>query len=107
MALVRPSPHELNPPSANEISTENAEQLVMLEKPEKERVHQSPAPRHKIYLILVKLALFLIFTISYVTFCFIVHYRNIPIGQSGGLLDLPFLHCEQYLSYAMSFSLTA
>ena len=94
MDLVRPLPHELNPPSTNEISTNNPEQLVMLKKPEKERLHQLPSPRREIYLISAKFALFLIFTTCYLTFCFIVHRRNIPIGRSGVLLGFPFLHCK-------------
>jgi hypothetical protein len=94
MVLVRPPTHELNPPSANEISTDNPEQFVLLEKPEKERLHQLPPPRHEIYLISAKITLFLIFAISYLTFCVIVHYRHIPIGRSG-VLVLPFLHGEQ------------
>ena len=106
MALVRPSPHELNPPSVNKISTDNVEQLVLLEKPKKERLHQLPPPRHEIYCISAKLALFLISAISYLTFCFIVHYHRIPIGRSG-VLGLPFSHCEQYHSQPASSSLTA
>jgi hypothetical protein len=94
MALVRPLPQELNPPSTNEISTDNAEQLVLLEKSEKELLHQVPPPRREIYLISAKLALVLIFAISYLTFCFIVHYHNVPVGQSG-VSGHPFLHCEQ------------
>ena len=90
MALMRPPQHELNPSSANEISTDNTEQLVLLEKPKKEQLQQLPTPRHKIYVISAKLALVLI---SYLTFCFIVHYHHVPIGQSVGL---SFLHCEQY-----------
>ena len=98
MVLIRPLPHELNPPSAHEIPTDNAEQLVLLEKPEKERLHQLPPPRPEIYLILAKLALVLIFATSYLTFCYIVHRRgNIPIGRSG-VLGQPFFHCEQYHS---------
>ena len=97
MALVRSPPHELNSPSANEISTDNAEQSVLLEKPEKEQLHQLPPRRLEIYFIWAKIALVFIFAISYLTFCFVVHYRNIPIGLSGGL-SLPFLHCEQYHS---------
>jgi hypothetical protein len=97
MALVRPPPHELNPPSADEISTDNPEQLVLLEKPEKERLRQLPAPRREIYLISAKLALVLIFAISYLTFGIIVHYRNVPIGRSG-VLGISFLRCEQYHS---------
>jgi hypothetical protein len=93
MALVRPPPHELNPPSADEISTDNAEQLVLFEKPEKEQL-QLPPPRREIYLISAKLALVLILAISYLTFCFIAHYRHIPIDR----LSLSFLHCEQYHS---------
>ena len=89
MDLVRPTPHELNPPSTDEISTGNQEQLVILKKPEKE--HQLPAPHHGIYLISAKLALVLIFAISYLTFCFIVQYHHVPIGQSRGLSSL---HCE-------------
>ena len=77
--------------SANGISTDNAEQLVLLKKPEKEQLR---TPRHEIYFISAKIALVLIFAISYLTFCFIVHYRNVPIGRSG-VLGLPFLHCEQ------------
>jgi len=107
MALVRPPPHEPIPPSSNEISTDSAGQLVLLEKPEKERLHRLPAPRREIYLISVKLALLLIFAISYLTFCFIVLHRNIPVGRSGIILGLPFIHCEQYHSYATSLSLTA
>ena len=71
MALVRPPPHELNPLSVNEISTENAEKSVLLDKPEKERLHRLAAPRRKIYLISAKLALFFISAISYLRFCFI------------------------------------
>ena len=97
MALVLPSPHELNPPSPNEMSIDNAEQLVLLEKSERERLHQLPPPYREIYLKSAKIALALVFTISYFTFCFIVHYRNVPIGGSG-VLGLPFLHCEQYHS---------
>ena len=97
MALVRPPPHELNPPPANEISTNNPEQLALLEKAERERLHQLPAPRREIYFISAKLALVLIFAISYLTFCVIVHYRNVPIGR-GGVLGIPFLRCEQYHS---------
>jgi hypothetical protein len=93
MALVRSPPHEPIPPSANEMSTDNQEQLVLLEKPEKERFHQLPPSRHEIYLISAKLALVLIFAIPYLTFCFIVLHRNVPIGGSVGL---PFVHCEQY-----------
>ena len=74
MALVRPPPHELNPPCADEISTDNAK-LVLLEKPaEKEQLNQLPPPRREIYLISAKFALVLILATSYLTFCFIVHY---------------------------------
>jgi len=98
MALARPPPHDLNPRSANEISTDNAEHLVFLEKPEKEQLHQLPAPRREIYyLISAKHALALIFAIFYLTFCFILHYRCIRIGR-GVLNLLEFLHCEQYHS---------
>jgi hypothetical protein len=96
MALVRPPPHEHTPASANKISTDNTEQVVLLEKPGKERLHQLPPPRREIYLISAKLALFLIFVTSYLTFCFIVHHHNIPIGRSGVRLGLPFLHCVKY-----------
>jgi len=97
MALVRPPPHELNPlpPSTDEISTDNTEKLVLLEKPEKERLHQLAPPRRKIYLISAKLALVLILAISYLTFCFIVHYLHVPIGRGVGP---PFFHCEQHHS---------
>jgi hypothetical protein len=106
MAFVRPPPHELDPPSANEISTDNAEQLGLLEKSEKERLHQLPPPRCEIYLISAKFALVLILAISYLTFCFIAHYRIVPIGRNG-VLSLPFLHSEQHLSKTTSSSLTA
>jgi len=99
MALAQPSPHEPNPPSSKEISTDSAEQLVLLEKHKKERLHQLPAPRREIYLILAKVALVLIFAISYLTFCFIVLYRDVPVGRS---VDLPFVQCEQYHSQATS-----
>ena len=102
MALVRPPPHELNPPPASEISTDNTEQLVLLEKPEKERPHQLPIPCREIYLVSAKLVLVLIFAISYLTFCFIVHYRNVPIGRSAVRVGPPFLHCEKYHSQATS-----
>jgi hypothetical protein len=107
MALVRPPPHELNPASANEISTDNAEQLVFLEKPEKERLHRLPPPRREIYLISAKLTLFLIFAISYLTFCFVVHQYHVPIGRNGFGLGLPFLHCEKYHFQVISSSLTS
>ena len=126
MALLRTPSHELNSPSLNEISTDNAKQSVLLEKPKSERLHQLPpstdeistdnaeqsvyldkpeneqlhqlrSPRREIYFISAKIALVLIFTISYHTFCFIVHYRSIPIGRSGNL-GPSFLHCEQYHS---------
>jgi hypothetical protein len=96
MALARPPPHQLNPPSANEISTNNTEQLVLFEKPEKE-LHQLPPPRREIYVISAKLALVLVLAISYLTFCFIVHNRHIPISR-GEVLGLSFPHCEQYHS---------
>ena len=96
MDRVRPPPHELTPATANETSTDNAEKVVLLEKPAKERFHLSPQPRRDIYLISAKLALVLISAISYLTFCFIVRHHNIPIGRSGVQLGLPFLHCEQY-----------
>ena len=94
----------LNPPSANDISTDNAKQSVLLENPEREQLHR--IPRREIYFISAKISLVFVFTISYHTFCFIVHYRSIPIGQSG-FLGLSFLHCEQYHSRAASSSLTA
>ena len=97
MALVRPPSHELSSPSTNEISTDNAEQSILLENPEKEQLHRIPSPRREIYFISAKIALVLIFIISYHTFCFIVHYRSIPIGRSG-ILGPSFLHCEQYYS---------
>lgn len=99
VALVQPPSHELNPPSANEISTDNAEQFSLLERPEKEQLHQLPLPRRDICLITAKIAVVLIFTIAYLTFCFIVRYRNIrvPFGGSGDL-DLPFYSGEQYHS---------
>jgi hypothetical protein len=87
MALVRPPPGELNPPSANEISTDDAEQFVLLEKPEKERVHQ-------LLRIPAKFSVFLILAICYLTFCIIVRYRIVPIGPRG-VLGVPFLHREQ------------
>ena len=96
MVLVRRPPYELNPPSVNDISssTDNAEQLVFLEKSEKEQLlHQLSPTRREIYLISAKTALVLIFAISYLTFCFIVHYRNVPIGRSG-VMALPLLHCK-------------
>ena len=105
MALVRSPPHELNPPSANDISTNNAEQLTLLEKPEKEQLHQLPPPRREIFLISAKLALVLILAISYLTFCFIVHYRIVPINRNG-VLGLPFLHSEQHHSKATSSLIT-
>jgi len=97
MALVRPPPHELDPTSLNETSTDNAKQLVLVEKPEKEWLHRLPPPRREIYLIWAKLALFLILAISYLTFCFVVYHHNVPIGRSR-VLVLPLRHCEQYHS---------
>ena len=99
MALVQLPPHELNPPSADEISTGNAEQLVLLEIPtEKEQINQLSPPRRNIYLMSAKLALVLILATSYLTFCIIVDYRPIPIDQSV-FLSLSFSHCEHYHSY--------
>ena len=82
------------------MSTDNAEQLVLLEKGQMEwlQLHQLPPPRREIYLISAKIALVVIFAISYITFCFIVHYNNVPIGLSR-VKGLPFLHCEQFHSY--------
>ena len=95
MKLVRPPRHKLDPPSTNEISTDNlnAEQFILLEKPDKEQLRQLLPPRCRIYLILAKIVLVLILAISYLTFCFIVHYRTILIGRSG-VLGPPFGHCE-------------
>ena len=95
MKLVRPPRHKLDPPSANEISADNlnAEQFILLEKPNKEQLHQLLPPRRRIYRILAKIALVLILAISYLTFCFIDHYRTILIGRSG-VLGPPFGHCE-------------
>ena len=92
------TPHELNPRSTDEISTENAEQSVLLEKPDsaKEQLHQIPPPRREIYFLSAKIALVLVFTIFYHTFCFIAHYRSIPIGNLG--LSFLQVHCEQYHS---------
>ena len=96
MALVQPLPHEIYSPSASESSADNAKQLVLLERPGKEleRLHQLPPPRRQICLISAKLALVPIFAISYLTFCVVVHYHNVPIGRSGAL-GLSFHHCEQ------------
>jgi hypothetical protein len=81
--------------------TDNAEQLVLLEKPEKEWLHQLRPHRREIYLISAKLALALIFSISYLKFCFTVQHHHIPIGRSETVgLGLPFLHCKQYHSQA-------
>ena len=87
--------HKLNPPSADEISTDNTEQSVLLDS-EKEQLHQIPPPRREIYFISAKIALVLVFIIIYHTFCFIVHYRSIPIGNLG--LSFLQVHCEQYHS---------
>ena len=88
--------HEFNPPSADETSTNNIQQSVLLKKPdlEKEQLHRIPPPRREIYFLSAKIALVLVFTIFYHTFCFIVRYRSIPIGNLG----LSFLHSEQYHS---------
>ena len=95
---LRPPPHELNPPSADEISTDNAEQLSFLGAPEKERLHRLLPPRREIYLKSAKLALFPIFSISYLTFCYVAHYYHVPIGRKG-IPGLPFFpHSEQYHS---------
>ena len=98
MALVQPPPQrsELESPSANEFSTDNAENLVLLEKLENEKLYQLPHPRRAIFLSWTKIALFLIIAIFYHTFCLIVHHRgNVQIGGSG-VLGLPFFQCEQY-----------
>ena len=90
--------HELNPPSADEVSTDNTEQSVLLENPEKEKeqLHHIPPPRREIYFLSAKIGLVLVFTIFYHTFCFIAHYRSIPIGNLG--LSFLQVHCEQYHS---------
>jgi hypothetical protein len=95
----RHSKARLPPPSAadNEISTDNAEQLGLLEKPEKQ-LPQIPPPRRKIYLISAKIALVLILAIFYLTFCLLVHYRIVPIGQLESGVGLSFLRGEQYHS---------
>jgi len=95
MALPRPLPHDLNSPSVNEPPTDNTEQLVLVENPEKQRLPQLPAPRRELYLTAAKLVLVLIFAISYLTFCFVVRYRHFPIGRSVGV---KFLQCEKYHS---------
>ena len=95
MALVQPPPQledsELNP--QNGISTNKAEQSVLLEKPQNENLYQLPRPRYAVFYTSTKIAFLLIFAIFYHTFCFIVHYRNVPIGGSG-VLYLAFFHCE-------------
>ena len=94
MALPPPPPHDPSSPSANETPTDNTEQWVLpVENPEKQRLPQLPAPRpgRDIYLTAAKLVLVLIFAISYLTFCFVVRYRHLPIGRSVGL---PSLQCE-------------
>ena len=98
MALVRSPPHELIPPSANEISTDKAEQLVLLEKPENEKFYQLPRPRCAVFQTSTKIALLLIVAIFYHTFCFIVQIYKVPIGGSG-VMDLAFFDCEQFHSY--------
>ena len=92
------TPHELNPPSADEVSTDNTEQSVLLENPEKEKeqLHHILPPRREIYFLSAKIGLVLVFTIFYHTFCFIAHYRSIPIGNLG--LSFLQVHCEQYHS---------
>jgi hypothetical protein len=94
MAIVQPptlSTQELNPPFANDISTE---QLVLLEKPENEKPYQLlvPPPRREILLTSAKIAFLLIFAIFYLTFCVVVHYRNVPSGS--GVVGFLFLQCE-------------
>ena len=99
MAIV-PQPHELNPTSANKISTDNAELSDLLPS-EKERLQQFPPPpsRLKIHLTSAKPALPILAIIYYLTFCFIVHYHNfhVPFGGNGDL-KLPFYRSEQYHS---------
>lgn len=75
--------------------------------PRKNGLIDYPQTCGEIYLISAKLALFLIFAISYLTCCFVVHHHHVPIGWSGVQLGLPFLHREQYHSQATSLSLTA
>ena len=113
MALLQPPPHELNPTSANEISTDTAKELSLPEEQLQHQLTPSPQPQarpsREIYLISAKIALVLLLGISYFTFCFIVHYHHISIGPRGvlGLPKLPFLQCEQYHSEATSSFLTA
>ena len=100
MALVQPPPHdseeyELKSPSANEFSTDNAEQLVLLENPENEKLYQLTRPRRVTFLSSTEIALFFIIAIIYPIFCLFVHIRgNVQIGASE-LLGIRFLHREQ------------
>ena len=70
VALVQNTPKELNPPSVNEMSIENAERLVLLEdlEAQKEQLHQLPPLRREIYLISAKIALVLIHILSCILF---------------------------------------
>jgi hypothetical protein len=91
MSLAQPLP-----PHDAEESTQ-----TLLDTPEKEKqLPQLPLPHSGFNLkSALEIALVLILATSYLTFCVIAHYRNIPIG-SNGVVNLYFFHCEQYLCCA-------
>jgi len=102
MAPSRPlPPHDPNQ-SSEPISTDDAKestQQPLLDKSKKEKVSQLLPLRSGLNLkSVLKIVLALVFSLSYLTFCWIVYYRTVPIS-GGGVLSLSFVHCEQYQCY--------
>ncbi|KDR66545.1 hypothetical protein GALMADRAFT_259061 [Galerina marginata CBS 339.88] len=96
MALAQPLPRrDPNAFSAERISADNAEESIretLLGTSEKEQLPRLPLPHSGLNLkSTLKIVLVLFLAISYLTFCGIVHYHNVPIGGSG-VLGLPFIH---------------
>ena len=93
-----------NPPSPNDIFTDNAEQplLLKLENPRSNGfINTSTSPWNLFYIIQNCSCSHFHHFLS-----LILLHRSTPIGRSG-ILGPPFLHCEQYHSYPTSSSLTA
>ena len=103
MALVRPLPLHDSKLSSEGIYTDDTKELnqqPLLDTSKKEQLSRLLPPHSRLNLkSALRIALVLIFAVSYLTFCWIVHYHTVPIGGSG-VLGLPFVHCEQYLRYA-------
>ena len=104
-------PHDTDASSSEQISTDKAEQLTQqksLDTSGTEQLAQLLLPRSGFNLkSALKIVLVVVLATAYLTFCFIVRHRAIPIGRKGFTVqNLPFLHCEQYCYFANTLTLT-